>query len=218
MNQPFLIAIAGIALLAAGIAIGYVLGRSRGDKQSAQRANRVQEEYDAYRGRVTEHFRETAGQFQALGEQYRDLYRHLASGAESLCETGAGSGRLEFRPPPELVHDPGKGSGRGASQGDKPPGGQPLETGPAETGKDGPRVTAGGEVPAGESASPANDRPAPQPGSGAEPRPDGPRQTAAGELPPRETEEAGTGETPGNEAPGEDDEPKPAARAAVGRS
>ncbi len=36
---------------------------------------------------MTEHFGQTAAHFQAIGKQYRELYEHMATGAQSLCES-----------------------------------------------------------------------------------------------------------------------------------
>ena len=57
-----------------------------GSASDAKHAQAVQDEFDAYRRNVTEHFGETAEHFRNIGRQYRELYDHMASGAESLCD------------------------------------------------------------------------------------------------------------------------------------
>ena len=151
MNDVVALALGGVLLLGAGILIGIGVARSRG-RGATSRLEEVQAEYASYREQVTAHFKETAGQFQALGEQYRDLYRHLASGAETLCDTGGETGRLEFRPPPELVHDTDDTRGARAVREDKPASGERAEA-PSPTQKSG----ADAAVPAATPDSPGDE-------------------------------------------------------------
>ena len=39
-----------------------------------------------YRTRVDDHFRETANLLNAMTEQYRQVYTHMANGAAALCD------------------------------------------------------------------------------------------------------------------------------------
>jgi len=78
-----------LAALAIGALIGYLLGRS-GGSSSQKRA--LQEELDTarheleeYKTQVGRHFEETAELVNGLSEQYRKVYQHLASSAETLC-------------------------------------------------------------------------------------------------------------------------------------
>lgn len=91
------IALLSLGLLAAGAAIGFYLARLG---QSAEQAklDEVESEFDAYREQVTEHFAETASRFTAIGQQYRELYDHLATGSEALCLTDKIEGKLPFPP------------------------------------------------------------------------------------------------------------------------
>lgn len=97
MNQAIILAIAGIAILLLGAGIGYWAARTRLGAQAAK-ADDVQRKFDAYRHDVTEHFGRTAEHFQAIGQQYRELYEHMASGADSLCDRETIDRKLDFEP------------------------------------------------------------------------------------------------------------------------
>lgn len=90
--SPIILVGAGILLLGLGLGLGYWFARNR----DAARASDVQNELDDYRRHVTEHFNETAQHFQAIGQQYQSLYRHMAKGADALCDTAQSSALLDF--------------------------------------------------------------------------------------------------------------------------
>jgi uncharacterized membrane-anchored protein YhcB (DUF1043 family) len=97
MSETLLIVLGAIGLLAVGGALGFWLAqfRMRGD---AARADEVREQFDDYRREVTQHFGRTADHFKAIGREYRELYEHMASGADSLCERDAVDVKLSFAP------------------------------------------------------------------------------------------------------------------------
>ncbi len=83
-----------------GLALGYLL--FRGDSSSAtQEAEQARTELADYRGAVNEHFSETAEHFKALGQNYRDLYQHMARGSEALM--GDGAAKVPFVPMEQLL-------------------------------------------------------------------------------------------------------------------
>ncbi len=45
----------------------------------------LQREHEAYKDSVHTHFHDTASLLNNLTESYRDVYRHMASGAQALC-------------------------------------------------------------------------------------------------------------------------------------
>ena len=94
MNElTVLLGIAAIALLVGG-GLGYWLADRRARLQAAKTED-VQQRFDDYRKQVTRHFGRTAEHFQAIGEQYRELYEHMASGAETLFDAPEPAGRLD---------------------------------------------------------------------------------------------------------------------------
>ena len=90
--SPIILVGAGILLFGLGLGLGYWFSHMR----EATKTGDIQNELDEYRRHVTEHFSETAQHFQALGEQYRSLYKHMADGAGSLCDPAQTDAMLEF--------------------------------------------------------------------------------------------------------------------------
>ena len=90
--SPIILVGAGILLFGLGLGLGYWFSHMR----EATKTGDIQNELDEYRRHVTEHFSETAQHFQALGEQYRSLYKHMAQGAGALCDPAQTDAMLEF--------------------------------------------------------------------------------------------------------------------------
>ena len=86
MEDPVLIAVIGAVI---GLLIGYFLGR-RSAPSSVQTRELEEQLSDAtasrerFEQRVNDHFAETAGKLNALTENYREVYEHIASGAAEL--------------------------------------------------------------------------------------------------------------------------------------
>lgn len=93
--NPIILVVAGIVLFVLGLGLGYWIAHFRG-KREAVKASDIQSEMDDYRRRVSEHFGETAQHFQAIGQQYRSLYKHMAQGAGALCDTTQSEALLGF--------------------------------------------------------------------------------------------------------------------------
>jgi len=79
---------------AIGIIGGYFLGHSANDstgisKEVEAELQGVQEELQHYRQEVTHHFSRTAELFNTMTSDYRNLYQHLAEGAQKFCATDA---------------------------------------------------------------------------------------------------------------------------------
>jgi len=67
--------------------IGRLTSKEREDKKRLEiELEESREELKNYRSEVTSHFQETAHKFNALTENYRNIYEHLARGAQSLCD------------------------------------------------------------------------------------------------------------------------------------
>ena len=97
MNETILIGLGAIGCLLAGAALGFWLSRIRMHGESA-RADDVQQQFDDYRREVTQHFSRTAQHFRAIGREYRELYEHMTSCADSLCDREVLDAKLSFAP------------------------------------------------------------------------------------------------------------------------
>ena len=92
-----LLASVGVIILLVGGGVGFWAGRS-GVGGGKARLEKAEAELDEYKRSVTEHFGQTAEHFQAIGKQYRELYEHMASGAQALCEPDEAGKPLLFAP------------------------------------------------------------------------------------------------------------------------
>lgn len=113
--NPLLVALVAAAIgLFLGIVLMIVLDRRKAGGKSVEK---LREEFDDYRSKVADHFAETSDLFRDMTEKYRDVYNHLASGSQALCEDPMQHARLEFADHEELVHDsqPDTAAGRQAT-------------------------------------------------------------------------------------------------------
>ena len=97
MSETIQIVLGAIGFLAAGIGLGFWFSQLRMRGKSA-RADEVQQQFDDYRREVTQHFGQTAEHFKAIGREYRELYEHMAGGADALCDREALDTKLSFAP------------------------------------------------------------------------------------------------------------------------
>jgi uncharacterized membrane-anchored protein YhcB (DUF1043 family) len=97
MSETILMVLGAIGLLVAGGGLGFWLAQAR-MRSRAARADEIREQFDDYRREVTQHFGRTAEHFKAIGREYRELYEHMASGADSLCDREAADVKLSFAP------------------------------------------------------------------------------------------------------------------------
>ena len=77
--------------LGAGLAGGWLLGMRRKSKRDVimdleARLERAIESRADYEAEVAEHFATTAQLLSRMTQDYREVYNHLASGADSLCD------------------------------------------------------------------------------------------------------------------------------------
>ncbi|MDX8405061.1 MAG: DUF1043 family protein [Mariprofundus sp.] len=79
-----LILMTSVAIIA--FLVGYLVsGRRKGNKQLETELAASREELKNYRSEVTSHFQQTAHKVNALTENCRNVYEHLAQGAQELC-------------------------------------------------------------------------------------------------------------------------------------
>ena len=97
MSETMMIVLGAVGFLAIGAGLGYWLAQLRTRSETA-RADEVRQEFEEYQRKVTQHFGQTAEHFRAIGREYRDLYEHMASGADSLCDRDAAEVKLSFAP------------------------------------------------------------------------------------------------------------------------
>lgn len=95
-----LIAAAAIVLIV-GTIIGFVIGRR--SNHLAQKLNtaeaeltEAQQQLSGYQSQVSDHFQKTADLFTDLTQHYQDVYKHLALGAQTLCQDGAVQDQLRL--------------------------------------------------------------------------------------------------------------------------
>lgn len=102
--------IIGLVALAVGGVIGYLLGRSGSDAGQRQalssQLDAAKEELNSYKQDVTEHFEKTAELVNQLTHTYKDVHQHLASGAQSLCDSDTASLALKESMQAKLTAEP----------------------------------------------------------------------------------------------------------------
>jgi uncharacterized membrane-anchored protein YhcB (DUF1043 family) len=173
--------------LAVGVAAGFVIAywlvlKNKRADQLQQDLERHQREFHDYRDHVDEHFLRTSELFQDMTRQYRALYEHLATGAQSLCSDRLVTNRLNVPDSgPMVEHKPGGGADT------EPTGAVSAEPSDAQPGT--ADVPAPGEPAAGN----ASDQP---PATAAE-EPAAPESVHEPRIVQEETVEAGPAHEPG---------------------
>ncbi len=79
-----------------GLVIGYVMGgrMAPGSQQTRELEDELQlakASHERFEQRVNAHFADTASKLNALTDNYRDVYAHIASGAADLCTQEGGA-------------------------------------------------------------------------------------------------------------------------------
>ncbi len=98
------IGLIGFALgVACGVGIGYLtLCNSRRSQLLQEKCDALQREFDAYRGQVGQHFQRTSELVQKMTDSYREVYEHLATGSQALCQNPVTTPRLDIPDQPVL--------------------------------------------------------------------------------------------------------------------
>ena len=91
-----MIYLTAITCLAVGVVVGVLfasklnIGPSR-LKELENQISTLKENHDEYRDSVSDHFSMTAELVQHMTESYKEVYQHLASGAQDLCSNEVAS-------------------------------------------------------------------------------------------------------------------------------
>ena len=89
--------------IACGIGIAYLMPGNRRRAQELQdKLENLQQEFDGYHDQVGQHFLKTSELVQKMTESYRDVYEHLATGSQALCQTPVNTPRLDIPEHPTL--------------------------------------------------------------------------------------------------------------------
>ena len=97
----------GLISFAFGLAFGIVAAYlTTGNRQRIQelesRLASTQQKFDSYREQVSQHFMKTSDLVQKMTSSYRDVYEHLASGSQALCEDPVATPQLDIPQQPVL--------------------------------------------------------------------------------------------------------------------
>ncbi len=93
-----LMVLQGAALIAAGAAAGYFIALKNFDKQRDKLNDELENartEIKEQREKVDKHFLKTALLFNRLTDNYREIYEHLATGAQTLCSPQISKPKLD---------------------------------------------------------------------------------------------------------------------------
>lgn len=101
MDEPLFMAIAGAVV---GLLIGYFTGRrtapgSEVARELEQKIETLESTRDRFEQRVNTHFADTASALNALTDNYRSVYEHIANGATELCSSESAARFTALAPP-----------------------------------------------------------------------------------------------------------------------
>ena len=89
--------------IACGIGITYMMpGNRRRAQELQEKLQSLQQEFDSYHDQVGQHFLKTSELVQKMTESYRDVYEHLSTGSQALCQTPVNTPRLDIPEHPML--------------------------------------------------------------------------------------------------------------------
>lgn len=114
------------ALFIIGLTIGGIAGRWRGQhdnksKQLEEEVDKLRNDMNDYKEEVGEHFHKTGELFNTMTQNYREIYEHLATGAQKLSNDEASIFQLNgFNDAPKLS-DSSSDSTVPSGESDKPP-------------------------------------------------------------------------------------------------
>ncbi|WP_455217189.1 YhcB family protein [Kaarinaea lacus] len=89
----------GAIMFAIGGAAGFFISRQMKDKRTQELEEKLaatRTELSDYRGEVNQHFLKTSLLVSKLTNDYREVYEHLATGAQKLCNEKPGTPKLDL--------------------------------------------------------------------------------------------------------------------------
>jgi len=96
ITLPLFIGSLALAVLL-GMLLGYLLaGNKRDSRKDKARITELETSLQEYQEQVQQHFSTTAGLFQDLGQNYRNLYHYMAESAGQLCPKIPETAALQF--------------------------------------------------------------------------------------------------------------------------
>lgn len=126
MDMIFGYGLAFIFGLVLGVVIFYFFSMGSGSSKAAEELDELKQEHTAYRVKVDHHFLETAELFKDLTERYREVYKHMASGAQNLCTEEVKQLKAELASS-NLLTDAGQSGSATYDNQDQPSPEQPKE-------------------------------------------------------------------------------------------
>jgi uncharacterized protein len=79
------VALVGALGVIAGAIIGFFIARFSGSSNAESELVATREALDLYRADVAEHFKRSSGLIAEMTNSYRNVYQHMADGAQQLC-------------------------------------------------------------------------------------------------------------------------------------
>lgn len=89
-----------------GMVLGFILSvlvNKYKTQGSSEKLKELEKEYKDYRQKVDAHFVNTGVLFKGLTEQYRDVYQHISTGANTLCSDEAKALQVKMDEPTLLT-------------------------------------------------------------------------------------------------------------------
>ncbi|MCO6411657.1 MAG: DUF1043 family protein [Thiogranum sp.] len=103
--------------IAVGVGIAYVFfGSNRRTRELRAEMETLQQQFDDYRNQVGKHFLRTSELVQKMTDSYREVYEHLASGSQALCQNPVSTPRLDIPDAPGLDEQREGGTRRSAAE------------------------------------------------------------------------------------------------------
>lgn len=124
-----LIAFAFGSVFGIGFAMFFLQGFGRAKKLQLE-VDRLEKELEEYKSQVTDHFKQTSTLVHKMTESYRDVYQHLATSSQQLCQEPIEMFQLgqEDRDPGKLLDNkPAPDQQTKQMPDSPPPGNTPLD-------------------------------------------------------------------------------------------